>query len=236
VQGLGFFICQEGNRILKEGKFSGEFIFFENYKVGDNGYDIVLLLIIKIMLKDVENEAREILLDFSRKEKMIKEDLLKTSELRSIQDSIISFLDKNLNDESITWFRYRKIKSDKSLKSWWSGKEGFPFGDPLLKIGPLLGILEQYLTEKTIKRRLKTEGFFIESRIDGEDQHLLVGKRDGTQKKAHIIIDGKTAEIRVEASEKHLDPVELGVGIRTIMTLSSGEVIESTRDILRFTE
>lgn len=84
--------------------------------------------------------------------------------------------------------------------------------------------------EKTIKKRLETEGLFVESRTQDEDLHLLVGKKDGSGNKAHIIIDGKTGEIRVD--DKDQAPEEVVNKIETVLTLKSGRKIKSTREAL----
>ncbi len=83
---------------------------------------------------------------------------------------------------------------------------------------------------RTIKSRLKTNDLFIESRSQGEDQHLLIGKRDGTPEKAHLIIDGKTGEIRVEDNQQ--EPTNLIQKIESVLTLQSGKKIRTTRESL----
>ncbi|MCB9815824.1 hypothetical protein H6786_00375 [Candidatus Nomurabacteria bacterium] len=83
---------------------------------------------------------------------------------------------------------------------------------------------------KTIKNRLKTEDLFVESRSQDEDQHLLIGKRDGSPEKAHLIIDGKTGEIRVEDNQQ--EPTELISKIESVLTLRDGRKIRSTRESL----
>jgi len=83
---------------------------------------------------------------------------------------------------------------------------------------------------KTIKNRLKTEGLFIESRSQDEDLHLLIGKRDGTAGKAHVIIDGKTAEIRVEDNQQ--EPTDLILKVESILTLKDGKRVKVTREAI----
>ncbi len=87
---------------------------------------------------------------------------------------------------------------------------------------------------KTIKSRLKTEDLFVETRSQGEDQHLLIGRRDGTPEKAHIIIDGKTGEIRVEDNQK--EPTELVRKIESVLTLEDGRKIRTTREALELSQ
>jgi hypothetical protein len=83
---------------------------------------------------------------------------------------------------------------------------------------------------KTIKSRLKTEDLFVETRSQGEDQHLLIGKRDGTPEKAHVIIDGITAEIRIEDNQK--EPTDLIHKIESVLTLKDGRQIRTTREAM----
>ncbi len=85
-------------------------------------------------------------------------------------------------------------------------------------------------TVKTIKNRLKTEGLFIESRSQDEDLHLLIGKRDGTAEKAHVIIDGNTAEIRVEDNQQ--EPTDLVKKVESILTLKDGKRVKVTREAI----
>lgn len=83
---------------------------------------------------------------------------------------------------------------------------------------------------KTIKNRFKTEGLFIESRSQDEDLHLLIGKRDGTAEKAHVVVDGKTAEIRVEDNQQ--EPTDLVEKVESILTLKGGKKLRVTREAI----
>ena len=70
---------------------------------------------------------------------------------------------------------------------------------------------------KTTKSRFKTDDLFIESRVQekDEDQHILLGKRSGKDNKAHMIIDGKTGEQRVEDGRG--EPTDTAQHIETII-------------------
>jgi hypothetical protein len=165
------------------------------------------------------------------KEQAIKENLLKTDEAKAIQKVLIDFLDEHLSEKSITGLKYRKLKTDRRLNSWWSGIEGYPIDDTWNgRFEPLIKIFDQYQKEKTIKKRLEIEGLFIESRRQGEDgdEHLLIGKKDGSGEKAHIIIDSQTGEIRVE--ENRIEPTELTRRVETILTLEGGKKVKTTRE------
>lgn len=83
---------------------------------------------------------------------------------------------------------------------------------------------------KNIKRRLKEKDLWIETRSQGEDVHILVGKRDGLGNKVHIVIDGKTAEIRVE--DNQAVPEELIKSIESTLTLNDGRVVRFSRELL----
>jgi len=171
------------------------------------------------------------------KEQALKENLLTKAELESLQKELENFLDKNLkeDDGSLLYLRYRKFKApgDKPHTLWF-GNNGYPT-ESLVWIKPWIDFFEQYLGEKTIRRRLKTDKYWVESRIQGEDEYILVGERDNKNgEKAHITIDGKTAEIRVDDKDKA--PEELVRYIETRLTLSGGQKVRSTREALEFFE
>ncbi|MFA5270109.1 MAG: hypothetical protein WC400_00630 [Patescibacteria group bacterium] len=84
---------------------------------------------------------------------------------------------------------------------------------------------------KTIKNKLKMEDLFIESRSQGEDVHLLIGKRDGTPGKAHVVIDAKTGDIRVEDNQQ--EPTELVNKVESILTMPNGKKIKVTREAIK---
>lgn len=86
-------------------------------------------------------------------------------------------------------------------------------------------------TKKTLKNRLNAQGLFIESRSkEGGDLHLLIGQRDGSSEKAHVIVDETTGEIRIEDSQK--EPLELVRKIESIITLPTGKKIRITRELI----
>lgn len=162
-------------------------------------------------------------------EAAIKENLLPTTEVQALHEALISHLENTLTSSSLPGLRFKKIKSGKPI-AWWSTEEGYPIDNPWEKFQPFLDILEQHEAEKTIKNRLETEGLFVETRSQGEDQHLFIGKRDGIDEKAHIIIDGKSGEIRIEDNRQ--EPTELASRIETILTLPSGKKIRTTREAI----
>lgn len=171
-----------------------------------------------------------ILKEIWNKEQALKENLLPTKEAQALQESLISHLKELLPKDSIPGLRFRKLCAERRFQTWWSDNNGYPIDNPWNKIQPFLDILAQYEAEKTIKHRLETEGLFVESRSQGEDQHLFIGLRDGTPEKAHIIIDGKTGEIRVEDNQQ--EPIQLIHRIETILTLPNGKKIKTTREAI----
>ncbi|MBU3942789.1 hypothetical protein KKA24_02285 [Patescibacteria group bacterium] len=173
---------------------------------------------------------KDILKEIWQKEKALKDNLLTTQEAQELQGSLFKHLEGILSSDSMPGLRFRKIKAEKKFQNWWSNDHGYPIDNPWNKIEPFLKILEQHEAEKTIKKRLEVEGLFVESRSQGEDQHLLIGKRDGTGEKAHVIIDGKSAEIRIEDTGKA--PEELVKKIETFLTLPNGKKIRTSREIL----
>lgn len=176
------------------------------------------------------NMEKDILKEIWKKEQALKENLLITQEAQMLQGSLLKHLENILSPDSIPGLRFRKIKAERKFQTWWSNDQGYPVENPWEKIEPFLKILEQHEAEKTIKRRLETEGLFVESRSQGDDQHLLIGKKDGSGEKAHIIIDGKSAEIRVEDNRKA--PEDLVTKIETFLTLPNGKKIKTTREAI----
>jgi hypothetical protein len=170
------------------------------------------------------------------KEQSIKEKVLITTKLEELKKEIEFFLDKNLREDenNLLYLHYKKFKSPGSKpRTLWSTTDGYPMGGEEW-IQPWIDFFNKYLGEKTIKRRLKTEEYWLESRLDGEDEHILIGKRNENGKKAHIIIDGESAEIRVEDKSKSSE--ELIKHIETRLTLHNGKKVRSTREAVEFFE
>jgi hypothetical protein len=85
---------------------------------------------------------------------------------------------------------------------------------------------------KTTKNGFKTPEVFIESRSQegDEDHHILLGDRTGKNEKAHMIIDGKTGEQRVE--DNRGEPTDTAQHFETIITLPNGKKVRTTRETL----
>lgn len=174
---------------------------------------------------------KEVLKKIWQREEAIKENLLKMPEPKELWDELLKMLD-TLPSNSIHFLRYQKLKS--KMWTWYTDSRGYPSGNPWKDMfEPFLGIFEQYQAAKTLKNRFESENLFIESRVQGEDgdQHILVGEKSGDGNKAHVVVDGKTAEIRVE-DNGHRAPEELMARIETILTLSDGRKIRTTREVI----
>lgn len=174
----------------------------------------------------LEVTDKSVLKEIWAKEKALKENLLTTDEVQGLYERLVSHLKNTLPGDSLPGLRFRK--SQTKTHTWWSTEDGYPYPAPWPQFEPYLELLAQHEAEKTIKRRMEIEGLFVESRSQGEDQHLLIGKRDGSGEKAHMVIDGKSGEIRIE--DKRLEPTELLARIETILTLPNGRVIKTTRE------
>lgn len=181
-------------------------------------------------IPDDKSSEAKIIKELWRKEQVLKENLLLTPEVQAIQESLLAHLEELLPKDSIPGLRFRKLRAERRFQTWWTNSNGYPIDNPWTKIEPFLEILQQHEAEKTIKHRLKIEGLFVESRSQGEDQHLLIGEKNGSAEKAHIIIDGKTGEIRVEDNQK--EPTDLTARIETFLTLPSGKKIRTTREVI----
>ena len=174
---------------------------------------------------------KEVLKKIWQKEEAIKENLLKMPEPQDLWDELLKMLD-TLPSNSVHFLRYQKLKS--KMWTWYTDLRGYPSGNPWKEMfEPFLVIFEQYQAEKTLKNRFESEDLFIELRVQGQDgdQHILVGEKNGDGNKAHVIVDGKTAEIRIE-DNGHQAPEELMNKIETILTLRNGSKIRTTREAI----
>jgi len=185
----------------------------------------------------VENQkadsSKDILKEIWKKEDALKENLLPTEEVRSLHESLIRHIESILPSNSLPGLRFKKMRTEQKI-TWWSTEGGYPIDNPWSKFQPFFDLLAQHEAEQTIKRRIESEGLFVESRAKGEDQHLLIGEKNGTAEKAHIIIDGKTGEIRVEDDQQ--EPTDLVARIETILTLNNGKKIKTTREVIEESE
>jgi hypothetical protein len=175
---------------------------------------------------------RDVLRKVWAKEPALRENLVPSDEVRKLHEDLIAHLDRVFTGESLPALRYRKMRSGRGTA--WVILRGYPADDPWKRFAPYLELLEQREAERTIKNRLELEGMFVESRAQAEDIHLLIGARDGTPDKAHIILDGKTGEIRVE--DNRTEPTDLVAKIVSFITLKDGRVIRTTREAVELVE
>src|SRR5947209_327020 len=113
----------------------------------------------------------------------IAENLLLPGELRSLKETIMKFLDERLVDESLLSMRYRKLKAELGSQTLWTRENGYPAGGPRF-IGPWIEMLEQYLGEKAVKKRLEEKDLWVESRVQGKDEHRSEERRVGKEGRA----------------------------------------------------
>lgn len=167
------------------------------------------------------------------------QELLESKRLEELEDKIrfeLKTYVENLNDE-ITSLKFKKLNSGwrNVLKSGFHNRK---IAESKLEKWKEFLIDVSVPNEKpigthevkTIKNRFKTEDLFIESRSQDEDLHLLIGKRDGTSDKAHVVVDGKTAEIRVEDDQQ--EPTDLVEKVESILTLKGGKRLRVTREAI----
>lgn len=164
-------------------------------------------------------------------EPAIRENLLKSDEVRPLLGLLIDVLEREVEPTSIIGLRYRKFMAEEDLTHWWSDINGYPttqlWSD---RFEPLLSLLEQHKAQKTLKARFKDEDVFIQVRSQGEDLHIIVGERDGTPGHGHIIIDGKSGEIRVE----YVDVTDgLVSKIVAVLTLGDGKQVQTVREVVQ---
>lgn len=196
----------------------------------DVRYNEISFFVATYLASQTMNE-KEVLKKIWQREEAIKENLLKMPEPKELWDELLKMLD-TLPSDSIYFLRYQKLKS--KMWTWYEDSRGYSSGNPWKDMfEPFLGIFEQYQATKTLKNRFESESLFVESRVQGEDgdQHILVGEKSGDGNKAHVVVDGKTAEIRVE-DNGHRAPEELITRIETILTLSDGRKIRTTREVV----
>ncbi len=82
---------------------------------------------------------------------------------------------------------------------------------------------------RTSKTRITGKRYWIETRDQGQDLHVLIGRRDGSGVKGHFVIDAHTAEIRVE--DQRAVPEELIQSIESQLSLHDGKTVRFTREV-----
>lgn len=79
---------------------------------------------------------------------------------------------------------------------------------------------------KKIIQRLENENLWVESRIDGDAQHMFIGgKNQNDGKKIHLIF-GETGEIRIDKSDKK--PSDMLKSVISVLKKDNGDTVKST--------
>jgi hypothetical protein len=163
------------------------------------------------------------------KSQAIGENLLLAAELTEIKNKVEKFLDQNLQGDNLLSLRYRKFKLSSKPRTLWSDTSGFPMGGQDW-IKPYIDFFEQYITEKKIISRLESENLWVESRTQGNKQHLLVGEKQNNGQKVHLIF-GETGEIRID--KKDQPPAEVFRKVESVLTKADGSAIKSTLEFFK---
>lgn len=163
------------------------------------------------------------------KSQAIRENLLLSTELTDIKDEVEKFLDQNLRGDGLLSLRYRKLKLSSKAIILLSYENGFPMGGENW-IKPYIDFFEQYITEKKITNRLEDEKLWVESRTQGNEQHLLIGDKQNDGQKVHLIF-GETGEIRID--KKDQPPAEVFRKVESVLTKSDGSTVKSTLEFFR---
>ena len=83
---------------------------------------------------------------------------------------------------------------------------------------------------KKIINRLEDENLWVESRTQGNEQHLLVGNKQNQGRKVHLVF-GETGEIRIDKKDE--DPGEIYRKVEAILTKPDGSIIKSTLEFFK---
>ena len=86
------------------------------------------------------------------------------------------------------------------------------------------------MTEKKIINRLEDKNLWVESRTQGNEQHLFVGDKSNNGEKVHLIF-GETGEIRID--KKDQSPSELVKKVESILTKIDGSIIKTTLEFFK---
>ena len=173
-------------------------------------------------------KEEEIIRLIKSKSQAIDENLFLSTELTEIKDEIKEFLDHNLKSGGLLSLRYRKFKLSGS-RPLYSDASGFPAsGKDWVK--PYLDFFEQYITEKKIINRLEGKNLWVESRTQGNEQHLLVGDKQGNGGKVHLVF-GETGEIRID--KKDQSPSDIFRKVESVLTKLDGSIVKSTLEFFK---
>lgn len=158
----------------------------------------------------------------------LRENLLTLERVAALQNEFLTHLDAVFSDDSLPSLRYQK---ERRQTHWTTvGTAGYPAKSEWPWFERYINMVGQARVERTVKQRAKVDGLWFETRSQGEDLHVLVGHRDGTPGKAHVIADAKTGEIRVE--DNQMEPTDLVRKIEVMLHLGDGRKILTTREAI----
>lgn len=172
---------------------------------------------------------KEIIKLIKFKSQAIEENLLLSTELTEIKEKIEVFLNQNLKGDNLLSLRYRKFILSSRSRVLYSDINSFP-SDGQDWIKPYVIFFEQYITEKKIINRLENKSLWVESRTQGNEQHLLIGDKQSNGQKVHLIF-GETGEIRID--KKDQPPAEILKKVEAVLTKLDGSVVKSTLEFFK---
>lgn len=162
----------------------------------------------------------------------IKEGLLKFEELTVLMDKILNYLGNETEKNSLWKLRYRKFHEEVYGKrinvdsnDYVSTHDSFGALGGWSVTGPIIDFYFNYINQKKIIKRLVDEDLWVESRTEGNESHIFVGKRSDKKDKVHLIF-GETGEIRID--KKDLHPGEILNKVESVLMTKDGRVIRST--------
>jgi len=174
-------------------------------------------------------KEEEIIKLIKSKAQAIDENLFPSTELTEIKKKIKQFLDQNLEGSGLLSLRYRKFKLSGS-RPLYSDASGFPTDGGKEWIKPYINFFEKYIAEKKIINHLGDKNLWVESRTRGNEQHLLVGDKQGNGEKVHLVF-GETGEIRID--KKDQPPNEIFRKVESVLTKLDGGIVKSTLEFFK---
>ncbi len=98
-------------------------------------------------------------------------------------------------------------------------------------ISPYIDFFKSYITEKKIVDRLEDEKLWVESRIQGNEQHLLIGEKSTKSgEKVHLIF-GETGEIRIDRKDEY--PGKIFRKVESILAKPDGSIVKTTLEFFK---
>ena len=86
------------------------------------------------------------------------------------------------------------------------------------------------VAEKKIINRLEDKNLWVESRTQGNEQHLFVGDKQNNGEKVHLIF-GETGEIRID--KKDQSPNEIVRKVEAVLTNLDGSMVRTTLEFFK---